>query len=307
MKTAILLIALGLLLYRIPVRLEDKIPVVAYHYLATPQEIEQYEGSRLRYTVTTEDFEKHLQYLAEHGFHTISPEQLMAFSRLTGRAGEAPADLPPKPIIITFDDGTADFYNYAYPLLKRYGMSAYVFLIAAKENAPGYISNEQAREMAGSGMYIGSHSLTHRSLTEISEEELEKELFLSKELLENRLALRVDLFSIPLGVYNERVLLAAQRAGYRAIFTSDYDVFSFRNGDLSKIQRLAVKVEDKSLRTKLTIGSVMMGKLYYGLTGLFKSMLGFQRYQELRKTVIGFLDMIVTVEQSRAAGSWKLN
>ena len=78
-------------------------------------------------------------------------------------------------------------------------------------------------------MYIGSHSLTHRDLTEISEEELEKELFLSKELLENRLGLREDL-----------------------------------------------------------------GKIYYGLTGLLKSMLGLQRYQELRKEVFRLLERIVT-------------
>ena len=114
MKTAVLVVALGFLLYQVPVGLGDKIPVIAYHYTATPQEIGQYEGSRLRYTISTENLEKHLQYLQEQGFETISTEQLLA----------APAELPAKPVILTFDDGTVDFYNHAYPLLKKYGMSA---------------------------------------------------------------------------------------------------------------------------------------------------------------------------------------
>ena len=82
-----------------------------------------------------------------------------------------------KPVILTFDDGYADNYTELLPLLERYGVKATIFIITDKIGAPRYLTAEQLRELADSGLVsIQSHTVTHPLLDTLSEEALRREL-----------------------------------------------------------------------------------------------------------------------------------
>jgi peptidoglycan/xylan/chitin deacetylase (PgdA/CDA1 family) len=97
-------------------QVEKKLPILAYHKVDTVREL----GVNC---ISPKTFEKQIRFLAECGYQSISPELMVASVRGDGK-------LPEKPILITFDDGYENFYNYAYPIMKKYGYTATVFLLA---------------------------------------------------------------------------------------------------------------------------------------------------------------------------------
>ena len=124
-------------------------------------------------------------------------------------------------IAITFDDGDITNYANAYPILKEMRLKASFFIIGSRLGTPGYMGWNEIRELRDAGMVIGSHGMTHRILTNLSDEELSYELNGSKKILEDNLKAGIDTISIPRGFYNEKVIDAAKLAGYKKIFTSD--------------------------------------------------------------------------------------
>lgn len=123
---------------------------------------------------------------------------------------------------ITFDDGHRSNFETAYPLLEQYGLRATFFVLAGcLGRSIEYLSWSQASEMAASGHRVQSHGWSHRLLTQCGPRELEEELSRSKQELENRLGIGVDSFSPPGGRWNERIVAAAARAGYKFMFHSN--------------------------------------------------------------------------------------
>jgi peptidoglycan/xylan/chitin deacetylase (PgdA/CDA1 family) len=110
-------------------------------------------------TVTPAAFEAQMAFLARHGYSVIPLSRLPAF--LEGRAS-----LPPKPVIITIDDGYRSTFEVAFPVLKRHGFPATVFLYSDFVGAPDALTWAQMREMAQSGLIdIQPHSKSHANLT----------------------------------------------------------------------------------------------------------------------------------------------
>ncbi len=149
--------------------------------------------------------------------------------------------------MLTFDDGYRDQFVNAFPVLRRYRLPAIVFLVAGsigrvnalphlslegadvREGGPASgwlpLSWEQVREMAGNGIAIGSHALSHRSLGSMSLREAEVEIRRSREILELGLGTAVDLFAYPFGSeaygdFDERIQRILRAAGYRAACTT---------------------------------------------------------------------------------------
>lgn len=141
-------------------------------------------------------------------------------------------------LLVTFDDGDITNFKYAYPMLKEMRLKAYFFIIAKRVGANGYMNWQQIKELSNAGMVIGSHGMTHRILTELTDRELDYELRASKKLLEENLGRAIDYFSIPRGFYNRRVIDEAKEVGYKAIFTSNP-----KDNDGFKFGRIAVKAE----------------------------------------------------------------
>ena len=186
------------------------VPVLNYH------QVEQKNGNPL--TLWPDQFEAQMAYLAEEGYTPIKIDEMMD-------ALENGAPLPEKPVIITFDDGYADNYEYAYPILKKYGFKATIFLIYDFTNAyPNYLTWEQIDEMKQSGLIrFESHTMTHANLAELdSADELRHEIADSHDLLSEKIGYDMHYIAYPGGRVNPEIEEITRAAGYRGGFTVHY-------------------------------------------------------------------------------------
>ena len=166
-------------------------------------------------TVTVKDFEDQMQYLSENGFTTITPKEMT-------EAFKNNEKLPQKSVIIAFDDGYQDNYDNAYPILKKYGFSATVFVITGFVGKSGYLTWDEIREMQEGGVTFASHTVSHKSMTDLTDNELKKELVDSKAKLEEELKSHVEFMAYPTGTYNLHIAQIVKDAGYKAAFTIKY-------------------------------------------------------------------------------------
>ncbi|KLU66469.1 poly-beta-1,6-N-acetyl-D-glucosamine N-deacetylase precursor [Desulfosporosinus acididurans] len=160
-----------------------------------------------------EQFEAQIVYLHDHGYHSITLNQL--YKSLYQRGA-----LPEKPFVITFDDGYEDNYQTAYPILKKYGYAATVFMISGYINGKGFLTWPQLKELAVNGWDIADHTRDHTYLTKLSPLKILSELESSKKALEKGLGHSVDYFAYPFGDFNNTVVRAVKKAGYLMAFTT---------------------------------------------------------------------------------------
>lgn len=129
-----------------------------------------------------------------------------------------------KKCFLTFDDGYSSDYEIVFPMLKDAGLKAVFFIVTNFIGSPGYLTWQQIKEMQKYGMDFGSHSLSHKSLTTLTDNEVLTELTLSRELIEQKTGARCIYFSFPFGSYNNKLLHMAQECGYESCFLSDHGV-----------------------------------------------------------------------------------
>jgi peptidoglycan/xylan/chitin deacetylase (PgdA/CDA1 family) len=182
-----------------------------YHEIATRPE------TASRHAVPPEAFEAQLDFLAANGFTTVTASGLAA-DLATG------IPVPERTVVLTFDDGFADFHQRALPLLCRYGFTATVFVTtgwvadAGKHSAgrrPGpMLSWSQIAEAAAAGIEIGAHSHRHPQLDQLGKDRLRTELTVCKSLLEDRLGTAVPGLAYPFGYSSSAVRRAVRQAGY---------------------------------------------------------------------------------------------
>ena len=168
-------------------------------------------------SVRPEDFDNQMKYLHDNGYHTINPDEL--YEALAGNG-----QLPENPVLITFDDGYEDNYTNAYPILKKYDFKATIFVVTGflDRHKKGYLSWDQAREMNQNGINIESHTVNHKSMTDLTDDELRSELVDSKKKAESELGHAVNYVAYPTGTYNLHIAQMVKEAGYKAAFTIKY-------------------------------------------------------------------------------------
>jgi peptidoglycan/xylan/chitin deacetylase (PgdA/CDA1 family) len=188
--------------------------------------------------ITPAAFEAQMKELKDKGITVISMQDLLAWKR-----GEK--NIPPRCAVITFDDGWKSQYEVAWPIMKKfnYPFTMFIYTEGVRGGAlggGGAITWEQLADMRDNGVDIQAHSATHQDLreghpvTQIEpgakrarkkltgadyEKWIQNEVVGSKELLEQRLGIKVNCFAVPFGNYNEHVKELARNAGYEAMFT----------------------------------------------------------------------------------------
>ncbi|MBI3548324.1 MAG: polysaccharide deacetylase family protein [Elusimicrobia bacterium] len=179
------------------------------------------EGSRLKALwVTAEEFRWQMEYLVRHGFTTLLFRELEEI-----RQGKR--KMPAKPALVTFDDGYANNYEIAYPIMKEVGVKGNIFLVyetMEQHNAWHNPDTEpwvrmltwaQVKEMQDSGVVdFGSHTMRHRNLAALPLDEVRWELFESRERLKKQLGQDIPCFAYPYGAgaYKDDVRALAQEA-----------------------------------------------------------------------------------------------
>lgn len=201
-----------------------KVAVLNYHKV---------DNVDISLSIRVKDFEEQMKYLRDNDYHTITPEELYV-------ALEGKGDLPDNPVLITFDDGYEDNYENAYPILKKYGFKATIFVISSfVDNMSHYITWDEAREMAKNGITIASHTVDHRSMTDLTDEQLKKELVDSKKKIEKEMGAPVDYIAYPTGTYNLHIAQIVKDAGYKAAFTIKYGNVDL-NSNIYALERIPI-------------------------------------------------------------------
>jgi len=190
------------------------IPILMYHEVAVAA-----RPDFVRFTVTVRQFAWQMRWLARMGFGAISMDQLVG-------ARQDPSTLPRRPVVVTFDDGFAECGRAAPPILVEHGFTATFYLVAGLLGKPSewlerelgfrlpLMNVEAIRALQSAGMHLGSHTVTHPRLAQISQTRIRDELVCSREILEQALACRIEHLAYPFGSHDETVLKLTRDAGY---------------------------------------------------------------------------------------------
>jgi peptidoglycan/xylan/chitin deacetylase (PgdA/CDA1 family) len=181
-----------------------QVPILMYHHISN---IVPPTLLGISLTVTPTAFSKQLDYLKQQGYHTITFNQLFDALYYGG-------PLPRHPIILTFDDGYDDAYNFAFPILQAHGYSGMFYIITGKIGWAAYLNWKQIRALLAGGMQIGSHTVHHvdmGSLVLYSTALAQHELQASQATLQNHLGVAIQQFCYPSGEPFRHGSLAARR------------------------------------------------------------------------------------------------
>jgi peptidoglycan/xylan/chitin deacetylase (PgdA/CDA1 family) len=192
------------------------VPLLMYHYIRANPNPRDRVGYNL--SVTPQNFEDQMKWAHDHGFFTISMTDLY-------QAIAAGRPLDSHAFILTFDDGYADFYTAALPVLKRYDFTATNYIVPGFVGRPGYMTWQQVLRLDQISFNIGAHTLTHPDLTRESPSVAQAQVAGSKAELESRLGHRVDDFCYPSGRYNAAVVAMVRQAGFRDATTTTFGTF----------------------------------------------------------------------------------
>ena len=216
-----------------------KVPVLLYHNFVTT--VPETDPDNYNYINTPQSFEENIKIFLENGYTIISMQDL-------ADCNSGKAELPSKPIIITFDDGYYSNYEYIYPILKKYNVKASIFIITdniGKEvDGIKYLGWEECLEMQNSGLIeIFSHSKKHVFYNKLPVRELRDDVIESYKLIEKILGKQeLHVFAYPYGAYTDETVRTLKNNG---IDFQVYDIGGNNFKDLNKdfIKRINIPCE----------------------------------------------------------------
>ena len=191
-----------------------RVPILMYHSISS-HATDRFK----RFTVPSALFDEQVAYMQRNGYTSMTVTQY----RNVITQG---AMLPERPVILTFDDGFADFYSDALPVLRRYNFVATLYVTTSFVNGTSrwlrregeterpMLNWDQLKEIAAYGIECGAHTHCHSQLDTLSASSAKMEIIQSKLLLEHQLGVQVESFAYPYGYYTARVKRQVKEAGY---------------------------------------------------------------------------------------------
>lgn len=211
-----------------------RVPILMYHYVSVPPV--DANAVRRDLSVPADIFDQEMRYLSEQGYQTIQLRDLVKYF-------ETGAQLPPKPIILTFDDGYADHYTNVFPTLKDFGFTGTFFIITqfADQGAKGYMTWQQIQELAANGMEIGTHTIDHRAnLAGLSLKTQWRTIQPARDTLQKYVPNLLPVFAYPAGSYDHNTLDLLRELGYATAVTTKQGVVQQSTQPL-ELKRLRVR------------------------------------------------------------------
>lgn len=207
----------------------NTIPILMYHSIAYEKKNE------LR--VPIENFSQQMKYLKDNNYKTLTMDEL--YNHLKNNK-----PFPNKSIVLTFDDGYADNFLSAYPIIKENGFKATIFVITDTiDKNSYYLNSKQLLELHKNGIDIGSHTTDHEKLNKVSYEDQLKTLKASKGVLEKLLNTKIDYIAYPYGNWNEDTLRAAKDSGYTLGVTT-VQKWAHSEDNVLTLNRVRIKASD---------------------------------------------------------------
>jgi peptidoglycan/xylan/chitin deacetylase (PgdA/CDA1 family) len=253
--------------------MKSPLPILMYHGIKTDSKSVP-EGREIGaefYDVLLENFASQMNWLNEYQYQAIAIEEIDRYSQQ-------------KQVILTFDDGEINNFIHALPILKRLKLKAYFFVIVDRIGKPGYMGWDELRQMQEAGTIIGSHSMTHPILTDLTDDRVEYELYNSLKILVNHLGDRVNTLSIPRGFCNDKVMQIAYASGYRHVFISERPA----NLESDCWERTAVKSSWNIQRFEKAINGIkpVDEQVLAVVKGIIKKPFNGETYNRLRNAII---------------------
>lgn len=220
----------------------QRLPVLMYHRVA-----DRTVAGLEPYCVSPDQFDRQLALLRQHGFRSITLAEWQGH-RQSGQP------LPGRPVLLTFDDGYLDIRSTAWPILRRHGMTATVFLVSDMVGQlaawdAGYgtpaplMSWRDVHALQGEGISFGAHGATHRPLTSLTTADLLWEGNRSRAVLERELGHPVTAMAYPYGAEDEVVRRAMLDCGFEAAFTIESGFVTLGDRAMS-LRRLDIRGTD---------------------------------------------------------------
>jgi len=256
--------------------------ILLYHDIDSKEKPTEKEDLATKETVVKiEEFESHMAYLADEGYRVLAVKEYLN--------GLDSGNLSNKDIVLTFDDGHISNYQFALPILRKHSFFATFFVIAGNIGKPYYMGSREIIELLDYNIEIGSHSLTHSYLTELSYSEIKRELTESKDVIEDCIGRPVKLFAYPGGHLNSEIVKIVQAAGYMAAVSCEVGRNNLRT-DPFLLKRIEIRrgtslrAFQRALRTTNIIfyQGVDIGK------NLLKRAIGLKKYEYARNKLYYF-------------------
>ena len=210
--------------------LQNKAVILVYHRITS-------ESDNGGLCVTPEVFAMQMEYLAKH--YNVLPLSKLVEHLQTGR------QIPSRSCVVTFDDGTIDNFEIAFPILKKLSIPATFFVIGSRMEDPFYFNSNQADALLANGQAIGAHTQTHPKLTKATDEELLEELEVPFKNLNNAHAIDSPCFAYPYGDFNPQVAEAVMNTGYCCAVTTQPG-FVQEDSDLFALPRIQIDNDSNS-------------------------------------------------------------
>jgi peptidoglycan/xylan/chitin deacetylase (PgdA/CDA1 family) len=182
-----------------------------YHYIRVNPSASDSLGFSL--SVTPADFGRQMDYLRANGFHALSMGDVVD-------AMEIGRPLPPRSVVLTFDDGYSDFATAAVPIIVAHGFTATTYAVPGFLGRPGYMTTSQLQQAATLHMVVAAHTVHHVDLPRLGEAAAWAEIADSRHQLQQLTGQPVNDFAYPYGHFNSLDANLVQRAGFRDAVTT---------------------------------------------------------------------------------------
>jgi peptidoglycan/xylan/chitin deacetylase (PgdA/CDA1 family) len=183
-----------------------RVPIFLYHYVEYVRD--KRDTIRQKLDITPYTFEQELITLQKDGYTFMTAKEL-------GDVLDGKTTLPPKPILLTFDDGHRDFYTDVLPLLKKYTIKATAYIIPGFTGGSDFMTQQQIKEVIDSGLVdVGAHTIHHISLKGRPAALVQNEVAGSKQMLEQTYGIKVVSFAYPNGAFDEQAANIVKNAGF---------------------------------------------------------------------------------------------
>lgn len=183
-----------------------KIPILLYHYVEYVKD--KNDTIRQKLNIDPYILTSQIETLKTAGYTFITPSDLA-----DGLAGKR--KLPPKVVMLTFDDGYMDFYTDVFPILKKEQVKAVAYIVPDFLNRPNFMFTFQLQEIAKSPLIeIGAHTMNHLWLKGMDKQKAEYEIAQSRKSLQDMLHLPINSFAYPYGAFDKQTMELVQSAGF---------------------------------------------------------------------------------------------